>query len=424
MQQITDNKIIDLLSKGYKQEILAFEFDIPIERIKKCRSDLEIKISKIIKIKERYQKIFLQDNNENKNIANVKEKIFEVDKSEKENLILNLEEKLKNVKNLINSKVVAMIINEIKSNNFTIEQCKHFYTILLKNDIRILSTEQINRYKFYISKIENEIILKLIEKINVELGESQDIDYLKELSLKLSDDIFKGKEILVNGIKYKIDRKIVSIQQNKNINTLRDFELDKITNIVIQICNGETNIENLKELIEIEAKRRYESKPKSKFSLTQEQYKSQIIMQINKLLIDEAEKYQIKDINYAIEILNQLSKKNETVIRTVVKNLIGGKKYQNASEICEEYSKNTGIGQPEYIRSLERDINNSKLSDIILKLINEKCTLEEQFRIFDYLEDQINSGKIKMTSINIGKTKGGKNIFLEDIWTDKKEKYR
>ena len=66
----------------------------------------------------------------------------------------------------------------------------------------------------------------------------------------------------------------------------------------------------------------------------------------------------------------------------------------------------------------------SEKSDIILKIINGECTSEEQFKTFNYLEEQIKSGRINMSSIILGKNIVGKNVTLNDIWNDEKQKSR
>ena len=228
--------------------------------------------------------------------------------------------------------------------------------------------------------------------------------------------------LLTDRVKDKIDRKINSIKENEIKNKIG--EDGEISNIISKIINGESNIEEITNLIEIEAEKRYENAPKNKFSLTLEKHITQIKIQINNILTNKAEKYQIKNMEYTMEILRQLSNEEYRIVTIVVKNLIGNKKYQEARNICYKYSENNGYRQPEYIRSLEKDIVKSETSDIILKIINGECTSEEQFKTFNYLEEQIKSGRINMSSIILGKNIVGKNVTLNDIWNDEKQKSR
>ena len=158
--------------------------------------------------------------------------------------------------------------------------------------------------------------------------------------------------------------------------------------------------------------------------MTKEQERRQILIQIKKLLADNAEKYYIEKPDTAIQQIQELcGGELEQAIRTIVKNLISKKDFERAKKICEKYSsKEQDETIASYVRSLKKEIRNAEIADMVLKGINMNGTETEEKRFLEMIEKGLRAGNIKPNSIILGKSKNGfKNISLEDIWMDEEK---
>lgn len=145
--------------------------------------------------------------------------------------------------------------------------------------------------------------------------------------------------------------------------------------------------------------------------------------------MQKAEQYHIEDPETSIMQIQELCEGElDQAIRTVVKNLTNTKKFEKAKEVCSKFSnkdKKNNISMN--MKILRNEIRNEEISDIVLKAINMKGTIEEEREYFELIEKGLKMGNVKLSAICLGKSQDGlKTITLADIWTDedKKEKLK
>ena len=160
-------------------------------------------------------------------------------------------------------------------------------------------------------------------------------------------------------------------------------------------------------------------------SITQEQERKQILIQIKTVLAEKSEQYNIENPEKAITQIQELCGGDTgQSLRTVIKNLIGSKKYNKAKEICDKFSDNDKESQNSiYIKRLRNEIRNAEISDIVMRVINANGTIEEERECIELIENGLKIGNVKPRAVYLGKNQdGSRSITLEDVWTDEKTK--
>ena len=220
----------------------------------------------------------------------------------------------------------------------------------------------------------------------------------------------------------KIENKILKINQQKALYRIRNSISNDIEYIIKELANGTLDKEKAIKIIEEEARKRIESREKTKFSLTEEQEKKQIIIQIKTLLMENPQKYSIKNPEATIIQIQELcGGEQEQAIRTVVNNFIEIKNFEKAKEICNKYSnKDNRITFQKFIRSLRNQIKKAEIGDLVLKGLN--VTGNEERIYFELIEKGLNTGNVKLNDIYLGKTQDGlRKIYLSDIWENQEK---
>ena len=159
--------------------------------------------------------------------------------------------------------------------------------------------------------------------------------------------------------------------------------------------------------------------------MTQEQERKQILIQIKTLLAEKSKQYNIENPEKAIAQIQELCGGDTgQSLRTVIKNLIGSKKYNKAKEICDKFSDNDKESQNLiYIKRLRNEIRNAEISDIVMRVINTNGTIEEERACIELIEKGLKIGNVKPRAVYLGKNQdGSRSITLEDVWTDEKTK--
>lgn len=418
MIKITNNEIIDLLSKGYKKEILAFEFDLPIEIVEKCA--YQVDQNKIYKnqnviyspeieiIIQKYNKL-----NSNTNNTIISQQI-----NQKELTSINeIEEKILGIKNVNNrNKVLKQIKTDLENSTLTFEQCNRLAYIIAnidKRSFKYIEVKECERVKIILD-------LKLFDAIKRELNNAKSTEETKKILEKCNFFMKNNCEnsIVLKGIKYQIEKKIETLNQEITIQKAKNTNSTEILKIVSQISEGIFDIDNINKVIDEKIKSELENKPINKFgSFTQKQEKERIFIQINHILINKAEQYPIKDAYNTIEFLQKLFGNLENSVRTVAMNFTNRGEFEMARKICEKYSKtNVNIEIP-YVRLIKIDIRNAEIKNEVHKILNREYTPEEANKVLKLIQLKVNLGEIKGSSIILGKTSDGRNITLEDICT-------
>ena len=181
------------------------------------------------------------------------------------------------------------------------------------------------------------------------------------------------------------------------------------------------DVQNANEIINNEAKKRVESKPKTRFSLTEEQERRQILIQIRTVLSDRAEQYRIENPEVAIMQIQKLcGGELEQSIRVVVKNLIGQKEFERAKQICNKYALDEEKVTPVFITRLKKEIRNKEISDTVLRGIAANGSLEEGIAFYNLIENGLKAGNVKTETISLGKSQDGlRTITLADVWLER-----
>ena len=446
MKHIEKEEIKKLIKHGFDLELISFELDIPIEEIKQC--ELELKMleksnlaktysaqkttngknkqtgSKMQQIRERYKKLYFTSNE----IEVKQPKELPREKVEQINLIVaEIEEVARYIKQSPKSeirkevKAILTKVKQIEDEQLTVEQAEKLYFITHAEELKKLNSNKTEKNDFYMNKSRKIIVKKLVEAIDVAQSQSDKLEELKMLKKKITMEMQKNNPIVVGAVKSRIENKISKITQQKAIDRVRNDISEDIGALVRDLANGTLDIQIANEIIDKEAKRRIVNKPKNRFSITEEQEKRQILIQIKTVLMEKAEQYHIENPEKTIMQIQKLCDGElEQVIRTVIKNLTNTKDFERAKEVCDKFSsKDKEKSFLMYIRKLRKQIRNDEISDFVLKAINMNATEKEEMAYFELIENGLKMGNVNLSAVSLGKSQDGlRNITLNDIWLD------
>ena len=439
-----------LIKSGFDLELISFELDIPIEEIKQCKLELEtIKQpnatktysakeiidsenkqahSKMQKMRERYKKLYFTSNKiEVKQPKELPRQKFEQINS----VIAEIEEIVKSIKELSKKErrkevnTILTKLKQIEDYQLTIGQAEKLHFLLQTEELKKLNSSKTDKIDFYMNRSRKIVIKKLAEAIDIAQTQSDELEELKRLERKLTMEMQQNNQIVVGAVKSRIGNKISKIIQQKAIDRIRNDISEDIEFIIREIANGTLDIQIANKIIDKEAKKRIEKKPKNRFSLTEEQEKRQILVQIRTVLIEKSEQYHIENPEKTILQIQELcGGELEQAIRTVVKNLINVKEFERAKEVCNRFSsKDNESSLSTYIRRLRKQIRNEQISDIVLKGLNLNGTEREERTYLELIEKGLKRRNIKLSAISLGKSQDGlRNITLADIWEDENQK--
>ena len=378
MAQIDKEKIKKLITSGFDLELISFEFDIPMEQVKQCQQELENRsiandseentVSKDVdkeknrkpinvenptsngvpaqktygyfkmkEMRERYKKLLSSSKVETKQTKSLSEKEAELI----ETTISAIEEKIQQMQDLSRAerrKIILDIlskVNKIKEYPLSIEQAEK-----LNHLVNCKELDFGGKIDQDIFKMKRALGIQLAKAIEMEIPNIENIEKLQELQLKLTPEIRKKNEVLIGGIASRILRKISELQQKQAIDRIKNNIPENINAIITDLANGKVDIKKANSIIDAEAKKRVETKPKNMFRLTQEQERNQILIQIRTAIKDRADKYPIENPEVTVLQMEELcGKRMELTLGAVVRNLINRKQYQIARDVCEKFSK-------------------------------------------------------------------------------------
>lgn len=450
IEQSEVEEIKKLIKNGFDLELISFELDIPIEELRQYKLELETinksnsvrtysarKVinsknkqahSKMEQIRKRYkEQFFKSDNMEVKYTEKLSEEEIELINLS----IIKIEEKIKDMKKFSQDKIkkgaseILAELKKIEDYQLTIEQAEKLYSLLNSKELEKISYNKADKIDSYFNRNRKLIIKKIAEAVDEKQSQTDDIEELRSLQKKLTIEMQKNNQIVVGTVRSKIGNKISNIIQQKTIDRIKNDIPVNIQSIIKELANGTLDIKTAHKIIEEEAKKRVENKQKNRFTLTEEQEKRQIMIQINTILMEKPKQYHIENPEVTIMQIQELcGGKIEQSIRTVVNNLINEKDFERAKEACHTFSgKNKENISFKYLKSLKNEIRNAEIGDIVLKGINMSGTEEEDRRYFELIEEGIKMGNVKLEAISLGKRQDGlKTITLADIWTDKNQK--
>lgn len=429
MLKNNDRKEIEqIISKGYELELVSLEFDIPMEELRTIKRELDKNQEKteLQKLRERYKKLYSQENE-----SAVKE--FKKNTEEEKKFI---NEKIEIIEDLLNNisektieerrKIVKELTEEIaklKKYQLSLEQAEKLYDMLGIEELKGLNRKNSDKMDNYISASKRIVEKQIAENINILQSQTTDIEELRKLDKKLTLEMTKRNLIAVATVKNIISNRILKIQTQKAIKKIKEDVPIDIENIIKSIANDTLNLEEAKEIINEEVKKRKENKPKNKFVVTEKQERNQILVQIRKLLKENPEKYYINNPNKAIIQIQKLcGGEIEQAIGDVVQNLLNEKRFDDAMLIYESLSKNKDIVDFKYKRKLKNEIENAKIGNKIMEIINSDYTVEEDKAYYGLIKSKLERDNVKLSSIKLGKSQNGlRNITLKDIWNEEEK---
>ncbi len=463
-----EEEIKKLIKSGFKLELISSEMDVPIEQVKQWDRELKeqesnssapliatisdkpkatksnynissniqqrkkpskiisnTETSKMQKMRDKYK--ILYEGDKNKKQEKQTEQLSEEDIEAIRTALVAIESKIsewpENASDVKKEKFANIIwrhISIIKNYpQIPSEESKKFFALINSEKIQELR-KTFKWFAYNMSSLNTTSALWLSRMINSRLDDTEDIKELEELKKMITPEMERKNPVAIGGVKSSIERKISAIRQKNAVDRIRNNIPSSILGIITDLANGEIDLQKANELITHEARRRVESKPKTRFSLTEEQEKSQILNQLKTVLMENPDKYNIKNPLKTVTLLEQLcGGELGEALRTVVTNLIGGKRFEGAKIVCNKFSaQNTNGSQNiSYIRRLRENIKNAEIADMVLRGLNTKGTPQRENEYFDLIETGLKHENISPKSITLGKSKDGtRTITLADIW--------
>ena len=437
--QYNISRISKLIDKGFDINLVSFEYDIPIQAIidyrrmiqednVRTKRTLTGKESKMQIMKRKYYSL-LGKKEESKQV------ITENPLSKTENEQINLAiEKIENSINDMKSadkkekrRLVFLALEEIKKikdYNLTLSQAEQILRLLNSNELNtipILNSQ--DKIYYLIRSARLKIGQRYLLCIEASQKSMSNLEELEALEKKLmSDKLQKSlNKFTVSALRSQIASKIERLKSEKAINDIRNNIPESIHLIISSLAEGSIDIKEAKKVIEEEAKRKMESKPKTKFSLSLEQEVGQISYQIRKVFVEKADKYKIEDTDlFLTQIMELCDIDDENAFSILVRNLINRKEYEKAREVCGKIPLKDEKGNVRmYLRNLKKEIVIAELGEIVFKGLNLRRTLEEENEYFNLIKEGLRKANITPKAVALPKSGDmSKAITLADIWPE------
>lgn len=292
------------------------------------------------------------------------------------------------------------------------------YNAMSREELTRVSAGLGDQIHYYIGMEKKRIIKKIIDIINVEQRQTNDIEELKRLKGSIIPEMVKDSSAIIGSTKIQIERKINKLQQQALLEKKRRTVPKNIKSIIVDLAQGRTDILQANAIIDEEVRKRLEKMPKSKFALTEEQVREQILVQIRFVLKERAKEYKIENPVETVLQLESLCDGNiESAMNTVVQNLVNRKEYEKAESVCNNfYIKGNNDKSNANIVDLRKKIRYAQLGDFVLKGITRKSTPKKEKEYVETLEKKLQEYNINPEAISLGKSQdGARNITLFNI---------
>ena len=206
-----EESIKNLIKKGFDLELISFELDIPIEEVKKLKSEIETSQKfreiktysareiiesrnkqahlKMERMRKKYNRLFLKSN---KTEVKLPRELSEQEIELINSAITKIEETIKGMKELSKKerrKEVRKILEELNKLEYyqlTIEQAERLYLLMQQEELKKLSLNSTDRIDVYINRNIKAISRKLTEAIDIIQSQTEDLEELKSLERKLT----------------------------------------------------------------------------------------------------------------------------------------------------------------------------------------------------------------------------------------------
>lgn len=399
-------EVKELIEYGFSLESIATGIQIPIEELKELKKQIEeekqAKTNKQPKKESEKTKIKLEQ-----------EKNEEKSKSRKEiqAMVKRYEEIFGDSTKKTQSKTEERELSEEELEN-AIQKMN-----LLMERLKNRGNLPVDAKKVELDKVISAYKKLIEDDIMKKADRAKSVEELKKLSQKVPAQIYNV------GFGY-VQSRIVKIQQQVLMNNIRNNIPERIEKIIADIASGEIDIQHAREVIEEEARRKVENSNGSKFKLTIDGQRRQILTQIHTALKEKADKYVIKSSTQAINDLTQLGETSQIqAVNIVTQNLCGRKEYSRALAICDMSCKNLNEEGVRQIRLLKRQIKSAKFGDLAQKMLTGTKSIEEREAEYESLKTAMKVEDIKPSQIPIGKINNGSvTVYLNKIWDDQKQR--
>ena len=437
---ISGKKVKELIQNGFDLELISFEFDKPIEYVEKCRLELEKEIKredekenykahlKMQKIRERYEKLYFGNN---KIEVKQDQEILKENEEEINSIISEFEEILESIKDkelekkdkIKKVETILRKLKQIEEYSLSINQAEKLYSLLQLDEVQKLNGKREDR--ILIDRNKKIAVRKLAKAIDIAQIQTNELEELKKLYKKLTIEMQQQYPIEVAPVKVKIRGRIERKNQEEAMNRIIDDVPENIKNIISDIAKGTLDIQRTNKIIEKEVQRRIENTQQNRFSLTKEQVKRQIFMQIITGLEYRAEQYYIQSPEKTIMQIQLLcGVELQQAIKAVIKNLTNVKDFERAKQICNKFlEKDNDNELSKYMNNLIKQIRNDEISNFIMKGIKTQGNWRDERKYLYLIEKGLKKKNVNLHAISLGKSQDGlKSITLADICSIDKRK--
>lgn len=447
MNQTEIEAIKKLIENGFSLDLISFELDIPMEELDKIKNqqtstskdvfadkEKQQLYSKLNKMKQKYSNL-LSGGNTTRNLPSEKSSPKNMDVinskiSEIKSTMENIEEKQKKERaNDLRS--IFKLVKELNKCPLNFEQADYLNSLLTSQELEhLVITSGTIEDRLYptLNNSRTLITRKLIAAIDVAKDSTNDINELKLFKSKITPEIERTNSLASNLLKNKITCKIAQLKQSKKSDEGTSNFSEAVSKIALALSNGTLDIEEAKKTVSEEARKVVQSRTKNIFSLTEEQEEKRILFQIRNEIIENVDKYDVQNPELLMSQMQELFDiTSEQSLRIVVESLINRKNLKMATLLCDKfYCDDKTSSMSDTIRNLTIKIKSAEISNIVLDILNgtgDVKDVEDQVNYLQLLESGINSKKIDLKTISLGKSQDGlKSITLADIWENEPQK--
>lgn len=404
-------KVKELIEYGFHLGDIAKEFQIPIEQLEELKRQIEEEKQAVTNKQVQKEPQNEKTENSNTELKNEQEKGKEKLRSRKEiqAMVKRYEEIFGDSTKKTQSKTEERELSEEELEN-AIQKMN-----LLMERLKNRGNLPVDAKKVELDKVISAYKKLIEDDIMKKADRAKSVEELKKLSQKVPAQIYNV------GFGY-VQSRIVKIQQQVLMNNIRNNIPERIEKIIADIASGEIDIQHAREVIEEEARRKVENSNGSKFKLTIDGQRRQILTQIHTALKEKADKYVIKSSTQAINDLTQLGETNQIqAVNIVTQNLCGRKEYGRALAICDMSYKNLDEEGVRQIRLLKRQVKAAKLGDLAQRMLTGTKSIEEREAEYENLKTAMKLEGINASQIPIGKVNNG-TVYLNKIWDDQRQR--
>ncbi len=435
---MNEEEIIELVRYGCDPELIAFEFDVPINEIKEtinaeAKKTFLNRESKMNKIRVKYFNQYYSYDSNDGNVASM-EPTPQEEKNVQEviDYLKREQENIENMSDFNRKAILNVMLKELKildTTNSTLEQTEEIKKMIDRDEFKNISKKRGEKgvREFYLRK--RRVEKRYSQLIEEKAKKTTDIKELIELKKKITPEMAR-ENLLISNIKGRIENKITTINSKVMQYEMRNNVSPEIRGIVIDIAEGTLNMQEAQQTILKEAHKRVEEAKKAtngRVALSEQQYERQIAIQIRILLSEKGNDYRIKDVKNSMQVLSEFPEKipSSQAFRVVVDNLASQEKFKQAIDLCNSnISRMTFEGGETLIsqaaRSKKREIALRQIGSMIKEKIENKVSDEDDQMFMSLLERRLENEKIRLDAIQIGKDSSQtKSIRLSDIWYEK-----